>query len=57
MIKLSKIAKKYNLKIIEDASQAHGSTFLKNFQDFIVILQHLVFIQPRHLDRLEKVGQ
>ena len=34
MIKLSRIAKKYNLKIIEDASQAHGSTFLKKFPGF-----------------------
>jgi len=27
MLKIKKIAKKYNLKIIEDAAQAHGATF------------------------------
>ena len=56
MDKIKKIAKKYKLKIIEDAAQAHGSTFKNESLDFIVMLQPLVFIQQKILEPSEKVA-
>tara|TARA_B100000123_G_C25644910_1_gene390506 strand:- start:86 stop:682 length:597 start_codon:yes stop_codon:yes gene_type:complete len=54
MSKILLIAKKYKLKVIEDAAQAHGSKIKKkNIVVLLEILDALVFFQVRILDLLE----
>ena len=44
-----KIAKKYNLKIIEDCAESHGVEYKGKKLDQLEILQHLVFLQTKQL--------
>ena len=56
MSKILLIAKKYKLKVIEDAAQAHGSKIKKILWYFLEILDALVFFQVRILDLFGDAG-
>jgi dTDP-4-amino-4,6-dideoxygalactose transaminase len=53
MGEINQIAKKNNLKIIEDCAQAHGATYKGKQAVLLVIMVLLVFIQPKIWELLE----
>ena len=56
MDKIKKIAKKYNLKIIEDAAQAHGSSFKKNLPGFYSDVATFSFYPTKNLGAIGEGG-
>ena len=56
MDKIKKIAKKNNLKIIEDAAQAHGSSFKKNLPGFYSDVATFSFYPTKNLGAIGEGG-
>ena len=56
MDKINKIAKKYNLKVIEDAAQAHGATYKKNIVGSLGDIAAFSFYPGKNLGALGDGG-